>query len=610
MRRRAIAVLATVLSLYAMYWVVGVVETRLYRISFLLIVLILAFLVYPASRRGVRGTDWALVLASICALGWPLIDIAAFPYRAATPSATDLALGALALMLVLEATRRAAGWILPATALLALLYAYIGPILGLVGLDAIAHRGYYIERIIGLQYMTLDGVFGVPLDVAATYIILFTIFGAVLEQTGAGQYYIDWARALTGRSTNGSSPGRTMTTAGFLLGTVSGSGVATTVTLGSVGWPMMKRAGYPAETAGAVLAAAGIGAIISPPSMGAAGFLIAEFLKIRYLDVVLMAIIPTLLYYMSIFLMIEADARRLGITTTDDDVPSLRTLTLTRGYLFLPLIAIVALLALGMSPFRAVFWAILMTAALSWLPRETSLNGRRTVAALEEGARDVTGIAVTCATAGIIVGVVTLTGLGLKLSGLMVDLAGGSAVGTVLLAAIAIWLLGLAVPVTASYIIAAVTIAPALIAVGIPAFAAHMFIFYYAVLSDVSPPTALSPMAAAAITGGDPFRTMMLTWKYTLPAFVVPIVFTISDGGTALLLHGSAGDIISVTLCTVIGIMALVAGFSGWISRKATRFEQAACILAGFLILSGEPRAILAGAAVLLVTVVTHRQAR
>jgi TRAP transporter 4TM/12TM fusion protein len=608
MRRRTIAVLAVLLSLYAMYWVVGVVETRLYRMSFLLVVLVLAFLVYPATKRGARATDWLLAAASVVALGWPLIDIAEFPYRAATPCTADMVLGALAIMLILEATRRSAGWILPVTALLALLYAWIGPILELVGMSAIAHRGYYMPRIVGLQYMTLDGIFGVPLDVAATYIILFTIFGAVLEQTGAGQFFIDWARALTGRSKHGATPGRTMTTAGFLLGTVSGSGVATTVTLGSVGWPMMKRAGYPAETAGAVLAAAGIGAIISPPSMGAAGFLIAEFLKIRYLDVVLMAIIPTLLYYMSIYLMIEADARRLGIKGAEDDIPSLRGLTLTRGYLFLPLILIVLLLALGMSPFRAVFWAIIATALLSLMPRESSLTGRRLVTALEDGARDVTGIAVTCATAGIIVGVVTLTGLGLKLSGILVDVAGGSALGTVLLAALAIWLLGLAVPVTASYIIAAVTVAPALVAVGIPAFAAHMFIFYYAVLSDVSPPTALSPLAAAAITGGDPFRTMMTTWKYTLPAFLVPLMFTVGDG-SALLLRGPVVDILGATLCAAAGIIALVAGISGWIIGPAGRVERAACITSGLLLLAGGWVTFLAGAALLATTVLLHRRA-
>ena len=507
--------LAVGLALYALYWVVAIVQPQGYRLRFLLGCLILTFLLYPF-RRGTRRVrvpviDWALIAVSTVAVIWPLVDFNQFVYRATEPTAVDLALGSALIVLVLEATRRTSGLVLPLTALVFLAYAYVGPLLDFVGLGVIAHRGYGPDRIVGTLYMTLEGVFGVPLDVASTYIILFTVFGAVLEHSGAGKFFLDWSRAAFGRSRSGAAAGRTVTLAGFLLGTVSGSGVATTVMLGSVAWPMLRKAGYSKEVGGAVLSAAGIGAILSPPTLGAAAFLIAEFLKISYLQVLLMATIPTLLYYLSAFLMIEADSRRLGTRPVEDDVPPLWTLTRSGGYHFISLVSVGVLLIGGVSTFRAVFWATLLAFALSFVRRDTALWPRRLVAALDAGGRGVLSVAATTATAGTIVGVVTLTGLGLKVAGLIVSLASGHVFLTVLYGAVAVWLLGLAVPVTASYIIAAVMVAPAMISVGIAPVAAHMFIFYYAVLSEVSPPTALAPFAATALTGGNPFKTMMLT---------------------------------------------------------------------------------------------------
>ena len=442
-----------------------------YRVSFLLLALALTFVVYPAVRRQrarVTLLDWALVGLTVVALGWPLVDYARFPYRAAEPLAIDLILGTLTILLVLEATRRTVGWILPVTAVLFVLYAYLGPLLELAGLGLFAHRGYELDRLVGTLYMTLEGIFGVPLDVASTYIVLFTIYGAVLEASGAGRFFLDWSMAAMGRNQGGAGPGRTVTLAGFLLGTVSGSGVATTVTLGAVSWPLLRRAGYGAEVGGAILSAGGIGAILSPPTLGAAAFLIAEFLNISYLQVPVMATVPTLLYYLSIFLMIEADSRRLGTRPVEVETPSLWEITRRYGYHFSSLFAIAALMALGMSAFRAVFWATILAVALSFVRRETALGPRRLLGALDAGGRGVLSVAATTATAGIIVGVVTLTGLGLKIAGIIVTLAGGALFLTVLYAALAVWLLGLAVPVTASYIIAAVMVAPALVQVGVP----------------------------------------------------------------------------------------------------------------------------------------------
>ena len=580
-------VLATGLSLYALYWVVGIVQPLVYRVTFLLLTLVLSFLFYPVGSRDrarVTRLDWALILLTCVALSWPIIDFDNFIYRSADPTALDVTLGVITIIAVLEATRRTTGLILPITAAMFLAYAFYGPLLDLVGLSLIAHRGYDPQRIVGTSFMTLEGIFGVPLEVAATYIILFSLYGAILTASGAGTFFLEWSMAAVGKTGGGAGPGRAVTVAGLLLGTISGSGVANTVTLGSVAWPLLKRAQYPADMGGAILSAAGIGAIICPPALGAAAFIIAEFLRITYLKVIVMAVIPALLYFFSIFLMIEADTRRAAAKPVDVAYPSLWQITRRSGYHFLALIGIPIMLLMGMTAFRAVFYSMILAVALSFVDRANALWPRRLLQALYTGGRSVLPVAATTATAGIIVGTVTLTGMGLKIAGLIVALAGGQLFLTVLYSAFAVLMLGLAVPVTASYIIAAVMVAPAMVQVGVPDLAAHMFIFYYAVLSEVSPPTALSPFAAAAITGGRPFPTMMLTWKYTLPAFVFPFAFTLSAQGMGLLMQGTIADIALSTGTAVIGICALAAGLGGWIRGPANLIERALATSGGLLL--------------------------
>ena len=377
--------------------------------------------------------------------------------------------------------------------------------------------------------------------------------------------------------------GRTVVLSSFLLGGPSGSGVATTVTVGAVAYPMMQKAGFEKNAAGGLLAAGGLGAIISPPVLGAAAFLIAEFLKISYLDVIWMAAIPTCLYYLSLLFMVELDGRRFGgrAGVTLDDF------SWWQSFHFISLIAIIVFMLLGRSPALSVFYATVLAFALSFLTRETALTPKRLVRALSDGSTSVLTAAITCATAGIIVGVVTLTGLGQKFADIVISYAGGSLLLTALFTALVVWIVGLAVPVTASYIICAVIAAPAMIKLDVPPVAAHMFIFYYSVLSEVSPPTALSPFAAAAITGGDPYKTTLQAWKYTLPAFLVPFVFVLDPQGIGLLLqvpkNGSAIDIVLITLKTGLGLAALASAAQGWAIRKTTGSERLLLLLAGLL---------------------------
>lgn len=653
--------LAFALSALALYWTQYSIGTTAYRAMFLGLVLALSFLLYPAWQKGrYRDTvwivDWLLIAVGTAALVYLATHIEEVKTRATRPEETEIWLGIGLIVCVLEATRRTTGWALPLITIAFLLYAFAGPYMP----EPFDHRGYKIARIVGQNYLTLEGIFSTPLDVAATFIVLFTVYGAVLARSGAGTFFIEWAFALFGKRPSASAPGRATVASGFLLGTVSGSGVATTVTLATLAWPMLKRSGYPPNVAGGLLSAAGIGALLSPPTLGAAAFIIAEYLEVTYLDVLVMAALPTVLYYLSCWLMVEADARRLGVTPVRTSEASVWALTRAYGYHFISLGAIAVLLSLGMSAFMAVFWSIALAFGLSLVRANTRLTllegaaaglmlglfawamGERLsaavfigmaaatlysvsmwigarrdggaagtgatamVEALVDGAKNVVGVAATCACAGIIVSVITLTGLGLNISGLIVEFGGGSLFFTILFAALAMWLLGTAVPVTASYIIAAVMLVPALTDVGVAAPAAHMFLFYYAVLADVSPPTALAPFAAAAVTRGEAFATMIQAWKYCLPAFLVPFMFCLSPEGVGLLFMGEWTSIVWTFATASLAVTALAAAASGWILEKANLSERVVAAAAGLALFYADPWFDAAGLALGAAAVLAH----
>lgn len=383
---------------------------------------------------------------------------------------------------------------------------------------------------------------------------------------------------------------------------MSGSGVATTVSLGSVAWPVLRRAGYPKEPAGGILAAGGIGAILSPPTLGAAAFIIAEYLGVSYLQVLLYATIPTLLYYLGIFLAIEIDSRRFGTHAVQVDAPRAGRLLLRFGYHFSSLILIVVLMAMNRSAFQSVVIATAVAFLLSFLDPAHRMGPKRIGQALAKGALEVLPVTAVCAAAGIIVGAITLTGLGQNLADIIVDIGAGNLIITTVMAAIAVLLLGLAVPVTASFIIAAVIIGPALFDLGVTRPEAYMFVFYYAVLSEVSPPTALSAVAAAAITGGNTYKTMMMTWRYTLPAFLVPFAFVLTPNGQALLGQGPIGTVLLMTAVSAVAVAALAIATGGLAALPERLLAAVAAVLLLFL----EPVPIVAGLAVLAVAAVMH----
>jgi len=600
-----ITVVAVVMSLIHLYAAIGVIMTQVLRGIHVMFVLFLSFLVFPSFKRfnnRIIWYDFILALLAVAVIAYMLIDFEDFIYRSVVPNFWDKLFGAILILLILEATRRTTGWVMPAIVTAFIVYAFIGPELP----KPWTHRGYDIDRIVGHMYMTLEGIFGVPIDVSSTFIILFTIWGAFLEFSGAGKFFIDFSFAAMGGKS--SSAGRTVTLSSFLLGGPSGSGVATTVTLGSVAYPMLAKAGYSRDAAGGLLSAGGIGAILSPPVLGAAAFLIAEFLKISYLDVITMACIPTCLYYWSIFLMVELDAKKFGVKEIAfDKTYSLGQLTTLYGFHFISLIAIVVIMVIGFTPIYAVFWATVITFALSFIRKDTGLYPKKLVKALRGGSVGVLTVASTCAAAGIIVGVVTLTGLGLKFSSIIIQYAGGSIFLTAVFTALIVWVIGLAVPVTASYIISAVIAAPAMIQLGVPDFAAHMFIFYYAILSEVSPPTALSCFAAAALTKGNPYKTTLYAWKYTLPAFIVPFMFTLDPKGVGILLKGPVVNVIWTTFTAFIGIAALAGGVENWFFKKTTIYERFMLIGAGLLLVYPIPLYDVIGFGLVAVVIISQK---
>ncbi|MGQ0652409.1 MAG: TRAP transporter permease [Betaproteobacteria bacterium] len=597
-----VATVAVGMSLFHLYTAYAIVRPEHLRATHVALVLFLSFLVFPIARRyrhRVMWWDWLLALGGVATAVYLIAGGDDFFDRSILPNHWDIAFGVALMLLVLEAMRRTTGWILPFITALFLAYAFFGPWLPAPW----THKGYELPRLVGHMYMTLEGIYGTAINVSSTLIILFTIYGAFLQFSGAGKFFIDFSFAAMGGKPTGA--GRTVTLASFLLGGPSGSGVATTVTLGAVAAPMLAKVGYSREEAGGLLSAGGLGAIISPPVLGAAAFIIAEFLKISYLDVVLMAVIPTCLFYLTLFLMVEIDVRKFGMrNVTFEAVESAWSLSRRYWFHFLSLVSIIAFMLMGFSPELSVFWATVVALVTSFLRRDSALvtfekkpfwrnlTDSGLVQALKGGSMSVLNVAATCAGAGIIVGVVTLTGLGLKFSSIVLAYAGNSLLLTAIYTALIVWIVGLAVPVTASYIICAVIAAPALIALKVPEFAAHMFIFYYAVLSEVSPPTALSPFAAAAITGGDPYKTTLQCWKYTTPAFLVPFMFVLDPSGTGLLLTGSLKSLANanwwsitwVTITAAAGVFAFVTSFQGWLVRRAQPFERALLLLAGILL--------------------------
>ncbi|MBI2881194.1 MAG: TRAP transporter fused permease subunit [Candidatus Tectomicrobia bacterium] len=531
---------------------------------------------------------------------------------------TDFWMGLFMIILVLEAARRVLGTLLPLVSLVFLLYAYFGPYMP----GWLAHKGYDLERIIEELYITTGGIYGIPIAVSSTYIIVFVLFGAFLQGSGGGQLFIDLAHSVAGRFRGG--PAKTAVLSSALMGMISGSPVGNVVTTGTFTIPLMKRTGYTPLMAGAVEACASTGGMFTPPIMGAAAFIIAEFMGVPYLRIILAAAIPAYLFYLAVLLFVDIEAVKKGLRGLPrEELPSVKSALAGRGHLLIPIIALIGMLVVGYSPMKSAFWSILLLFVLSLLRVETRMGLREVIQSLDAGARNTLPVAAACACAGIIVGVVGLTGVGVKFSSVLLrtteqasaiiphlkalGLSAASAASAaaflasllaLVLGAVAALILGAGIPPTAVYIVMASLAIPAIAAtleavhVATPELAAHFFAFHFATIGAITPPVALAAYAAAGISGADPFKTGLTAFRIGLIAYIVPFMFAYSP---SLLFEGSWPAILQAVVTATVGVMCITASTQGFLIQPLRLWSRPFFLIAGLLLVKPGPWTDLAG---------------
>lgn len=575
---KIIAVICICFSLFQIYTgIFGALDAMIQRCVHLAFGISLVFLLCPTKKSWVRSghfhpLDVALAVLAIIPPIYILVNYQALILRAGTVTSTDMAVGALGMIMVIEAARRIVGLPIVIVVLGFLLYGFLGPYMP----GPLAHRGLTLNQMVGHLFFTTEGVFGIPMGVSSTFIFLFILFGAYLEKTGLGKFFIDIANAIAGWASGG--PAKVAVLSSALQGTISGSSVANVVGSGSFTIPMMKKLGYHKNFAGAVEAAASTGGQLMPPIMGAAAFLMAEFVGIPYMEVVEAAIVPAILYFLGVFLGVHFEAKKNNLKGTPrSQLPSWGKIMKEEGHLAIPLIAIIGLLASGYTPMKAALAGIFISIITAELRKNTRMGIGDIVDGLIKGARGALGVLIACASAGMIIGIVTKTGVGLKLASALVSFASGNFMLLLICTMLTSLILGMGVPTTANYVITSTIAAPALIQLGVPILAAHMFVFYFGIIADITPPVALAAYAGSAISGGDPLKTGVNASKLGIAAFIIPYVFVMSPE-----ILGIGATFSSVVYCTataIIGMTAVSGAMIGQFYCRANILER--LILAG-----------------------------
>lgn len=574
----------------------GTFPAQLQRMIHLGFVITLAYLLYPATsksnRKKIAILDYIFSGTFFCIVAYYVMNYEAIINRSGAYSQLDIIVGILGIILVMEACRRVVGWPIVIIATLFICYAYFGRSMP----GFLNHRGYGIERIASHLFYTTEGIIGLPLGTCATYIFLFILFGAFLEKTGIGQFFIDVANSIAGFAAGGPAKVAVLTSA--LQGTISGSSVSNTVSTGSFTIPLMKSLGYKPEFAAAVEAAASTGGQIMPPIMGAAAFLIAEAVGVPYMEVAKAAIIPAILYFTGIWMMIHLEAKKLGLVGIPrDQLPKVGPILKERGHLILPIVVIIVLLAMDKSPIYAATRGILAAVIAPYLRKNTHVPFKDLVEALINGARNIISVACACGVAGIIVGIVTLTGLGLKLGGGLIAAAGGMISLTLFFTMITSLILGMGVPTTANYLITSTIAAPIVMQLGVPALAAHLFTFYFGILADITPPVALAAYAGSAIAKGNPFKTGVQATKLAVAAFIIPYIFVMNPA--LIMIDTTFIEVIRITITSLIGMFGISGGMTGWVYGKANPMERIALIVGGLLLINPSVITDIAGIGVI-----------
>jgi len=579
---RIVSIIAISWSIYQLWTAVfGSPPSQLHRSVHLGFALILTYLMYPMKKasytKGIPKYDVILSLMGASVAIYWLINYQSILYRAGDPVLSDIIMGGVAILILAEAARRVSGLPIITIAIVFLIYCFIGPIMPKV----LAHKGFSFTRIITHMYLTTEGILGIPTGVSASFVFMFILFGAFLEKTGIGKFFIDISNAIAGRAVAG--PAKVAVVTSALEGTISGSSVANTVGSGSFTIPMMKKLGYKPEFAGAVEAAASTGGQIMPPVMGAAAFLMAEFTNTPYSSIIVSATLPAILYFSGVFAGVHFEGHKLGLKgLSDDQIPSIKKVLKERGHLFIPIVGIIYFMVSGITPAKAAALGIVTAIICSSLRKETRMKPMDFIEALENGAKTAVGLAIVASTAGIIVGVVTLTGLGLKLANAIVSLSGGNLLLTMIFTMFSSLILGMGVPTTANYIITSTIAAPALLNLGVPMIAAHMFVFYFGIIADLTPPVCVAAFAGAGIAGANPMKTGVQATKLALGAWIIPYVFVYSP--CLLFIDGTIAETM-YTFCTaLVGMIYVCAGVANYFIIKNTVIERALMIAGGLML--------------------------
>ena len=581
----------------------GLLSTMSQRSLHLMFMLVPVFFLFAAGRRGAAKLPWydialgALVLISSLYL---FFTWSKQTMRVADVSIWTVIFGTILLIGVIEGTRRTASSALALIASLFLLYTYFGKYVP----GGLGHRGYSVTRIIDFFYSTSEGIYGMPIGVSASLIVLFVIFGGMLSVTGGGQFFIDSTFSLAGRWRGGTA--KTAVVGSSLMGMISGSPIANVATVGTFTIPLMKRGGFTPNVAAAIEALSSSGGILMPPVMGAAAFIMAEYLGRSYNEVCVSAIIPAMLYYACIFVIVDLKAVKNGLRGfPKEQLPDIKQVLKKGWHLIIPIVTLIAFLMMAWSPNKAVFWSIAILILVSFLYRHTRLTWRNFLRAMEDGARETIPIAVACAGAGIIVGSLGMTGLGVKFSSSLIALCHGSQILALFLTMIASLILGMGMPATAVYILAAALLAPPLINLGITPVAAHFFIFYFSVISCITPPVALTAYAAAGLAKTDPGKAGWTAFYYGLLAYIIPYMFVYTP---VLLWQGDLGWIILSFLVALIGVFALGIALEGYLFGRCTAIERAAFAVGGLMCVYAEPVTDIIGVAGIIVLICLHRR--
>lgn len=617
-KKYLIIVISVAFCLFQLYSILsGKITAQVVRATHLAFVMALAYLLFPMKKDMPKDKlPWYdVIIAIVGACSWLYISINfdSLVRRAGIYNTTDIIIGIVGILILFEACRRIVGTPILIISLVFIVYALFGA----YAPGFLNHRGYSIQRLVSHLYYNTEGIMGTPIGASATFIFLFIFFGALLDKTGIGQFFIDICNAIAGSYDGGPAKVAVLTSAMF--GTVSGSSVSNTVGTGSFTIPMMKSLGYRPEFAGAVEASASTGGQLMPPIMGAASFLMAESLGIPYKEVAKAAIIPAILYFTGIFIMVHLEAKKTGLKgLSRDSLPKIGELLMKKGYLVIPLATIIYFFVLGKTAIYAGLMGIIAAGVVAIinsivdiiLKRERSFTFNDLIDVFVNGARNIISVAVACAMAGIIIGVITLTGLGLKIGAGLISISGGISILLLMLTMISSIILGMGVPTTANYLITSTIAAGAIIGLGFEPLAAHMFVFYFGIIADVTPPVALAAMAGAAIAKSDPLKTGFEATKLSIGAFIIPYMFIFNP--QILMINTTFVEVIPILITSLIGMFGVSAGLDGYVFRKCNFIERILFIAAGLLSIYPEFYTDIIGigliAALIILQIITRKK--